>query len=130
VIVLDTQALLWLTTDRRRLSLPAAECIREASRRADAIAIASSTLWEIAMNFHKGSLHVPSTLTDYLKGLEQTFQVLPITASIAERSIRFSESYPKDPTDRIIGATAVIHAARLVTKDEKIRASGEVDCVW
>ena len=130
MILLDTQALLWLTTDRQRLSPVAIDCIREGSRRAEVIAVASSTLWEVAINFHKGSIGVPATLMDYLKGLEQAFQVLPITASIAERSIRFSKAYPKDPTDRIIGATAIVHNARLVTADEKIRASGEVDCVW
>jgi PIN domain nuclease of toxin-antitoxin system len=58
------------------------------------------------------------------------FNVLPITAAIAARSIQFSDSYSKDPTDHIIGATAIIHNARLITADENIRASGEVDCVW
>lgn len=82
------------------------------------------------MNFHKGSIRVPATLLDYLRGLEQTFHVLPITASIAERSMQFSKAFPKNPTDRLIGATAIVHNARLVTADEKIRASGEVDCVW
>jgi PIN domain nuclease of toxin-antitoxin system len=130
MIVLDTQIVIWLTTDKRRLSHAAAECIRTTSRSSEEVAVASSTLWEIAMNFRKGGFRVPSSLLHYLQELERTLVVLPITAAIAERSMQFSENYPKDPTDRIIGATTVVHGARLVTKDRAIRASGEVNCVW
>jgi len=130
MILLDTQAVVWLTTDRRRLSAAASDCIREANRSASGVAIASSSLWEIAMNFDKGGIRVPSTLLEYLHGVEKAFIVLPITGSIADRSMRFSSNYPKDPTDRIIGATALVHGVPLVTADRKIRVSGEVNCVW
>jgi len=130
MILLDTQAAIWLTTDRNKLSKIAAQCIRDASREAVGISIASSTLWEIAMNFDRGRIRVPSTLLDYLQGLERTFTVFPLSGEIAERSILFTSNYPKDPTDRIIGATALVHGARLVTADRAIRASGEVNCVW
>ncbi len=82
------------------------------------------------MNFDRGGIRVPATLLDYLQGLERAFIVFPITGVIAERSMLFTSNYPKDPTDRIIGATALVHGARLVTADRAIRASGEVNCVW
>ena len=130
MILLDTQVVVWLTTGRQRLSDAAGESVREASRTASGVAIASSTLWEIAMNFDRGGIRVAATLVDYLQEIEKAFLILPITALIADRSKRFSEKYPKDPTDRIIGATALIHDLPLITADRKIRASGEVNCIW
>ena len=65
----------------------------------------------------------------YLRRVEQMFEVLPITAAIAERSTQFSASYPRDPADRVIGATASVHGVSLVTRDKGIVASREVNCV-
>jgi PIN domain nuclease of toxin-antitoxin system len=78
----------------------------------------------------RGGFKLPGTLGEYLRYLESVFVVLPVTGAIAEASVQFSSRYPKDPTDRLIGATAVVHQIELVTKDEKIRGSGEVRCVW
>ncbi len=82
------------------------------------------------MAISQGRLEVQTSMRDFLRVVERNFVVLPITGSIAERSVQFSDNFPKDPTDRIIGATALIHGMRLVTKDKKIRASKEVDCIW
>ena len=130
MILLDTQAAVWMTTDKRLLTDSARDAIREVARPGAGLSIASSTLWEIAMISGKGRFPVPSNLGLFLRHLEAVFNVLPITAAIAERSIQFSDSYPEDPTDRLIGATALIHGLQLITADENIRASGEVDCVW
>ena len=82
------------------------------------------------MTYSKGGLYVPGTLGEYLSVIEKTFTVLPITGGIAVRSQLFSDRYPKDPTDRIIGATAVVNSGKLITADRKIRDSGEVECIW
>ncbi len=78
----------------------------------------------------RGEIRLPSSFLEFLQGLESMFVVLPITAAIAAKSLQFSDSFPRDPADRIIAATAIVHGLRLVTKDEGIRNSGEVDCVW
>lgn len=78
----------------------------------------------------RGRVNVKTSLRDFLQAVERNCTVLPVTSAIAERAVQFSERYPSDPTDRIIGATASIHGVRLVTKDKGIRRSGEVDCVW
>jgi len=49
--------------------------------------------------------------------------VLPITPEIAARAASFPESYPKDPRDRLIGATALVEGAGLVTHDRGIAKS-------
>jgi len=129
VIVVDTQAVIWLTHENSRLSADAERALI-AERSEGTLAIADITLREIAMIVARGRVTVKSPLDVYLEFLESLFTVLPITAKIAERSVRFSRTYPNDPADRLIGATAVMHGARLVTSDEAIRASGEVNCVW
>lgn len=82
------------------------------------------------MMSRKNQVRLPSTLPEYLAYLEKAFRVLPINGLVAARSISFSSAYPRDPTDRMIGATSVVHRVPLVTRDEKIRASKEVDCIW
>ncbi len=77
-----------------------------------------------------GRVSVSSPLSIYLRFIESLFLVLPVTAEIAEQSVRFSSAYPNDPADRLIGATAVVHGMKLVTIDMKIRATKEVDCIW
>jgi PIN domain nuclease of toxin-antitoxin system len=129
VILLDTNSALWLTDDQSQLSKAADAAIVE-GRRDGGVAISDITLWEVAMLAGKKRITIPRSLDTYLRHLEDTFTVLPITASIAEHSVKFSAKYPKDLADKIIGATAVIHGLRLVTADAGIRASGEVKCIW
>jgi PIN domain nuclease of toxin-antitoxin system len=62
--------------------------------------------------------------------VEETYHVLPLTAAIADRGMKFSKSYARDPADRMIGATALVHGLKLVTRDEVIQGSGEVPVVW
>ncbi len=82
------------------------------------------------MLISRGRVHVRTSISDFLREIERNFTVLPISGAIAEKSMQFTDRYPKDPTDRIIGATAVVHQIALITKDEQIRNSGEVHCVW
>jgi PIN domain nuclease of toxin-antitoxin system len=129
VILLDTQAVLWLAQVPEMLTEDATEAISEARRR-NGVAISDKTLWELAMLISRKRVGVKTSLRDFLHEVERHFTVLPITGEVAERAVQFTERYPKDPTDRIIGATAVIHGLQLVTSDKLIRASGEVDCIW
>jgi len=129
LIVLDTHAVLWLAQVPELLSDQAVEAIASA-RQQDGVAIADKTLWEIAMMISRGQVKVRTSMREFLEEVERNFTVLPITGAIAERAMQFSKRYPKDPTDRLIGATAVAHGLQLVTKDEAIRGSDEVNCVW
>jgi PIN domain nuclease of toxin-antitoxin system len=129
LIVLDTHAVLWLAQAPELLSDEATGAIASA-RGQDGVAIADKTLWEMATMISRGQVNVRTSMLEFLQEVERHFTVLPITGAIAERAMQFSNRYPKDPTDRLIGATAVAHGLQLVTKDEGIRGSGEVNCVW
>ena len=129
MIVLDTHAVLWLAQQPELLSQEANKAI-VAARQMDGVAVADKTLWELAMLVTRGKVKVQTSLRDFLQEVERNCTVLPITSAIAERAMRFSARYPSDPSDRLIGATAMTHGLQLVTKDKEIRATGEVDCVW
>ena len=127
--VVDTHAVIWLTQEPAKLSPVASRALLEA--RADGtLAIADITLREIAWSISTGRVLVSTPLGTYLAFVESLFNVVAINGAIAERSFQFSRRYPRDPADRLIGATAAVHGERLVTKDRAIQTSGEVNCVW
>ena len=129
MIVVDTHALLWLTQEPKQLSALASQTLMESRANGD-LAIADITLSEIASAVTRGRVTIDSPLPVYLRFVESLFRVLPINSQIAERAMYFRPPYPKDPADRLIGATALVHHARLVTKDTRIHASKEVECIW
>jgi PIN domain nuclease of toxin-antitoxin system len=129
MILADTHTAVWLTQQQNELSQVADDALI-AARAEGGVAISDMTLWEIAMMVTRSRVRIDRPLNVYLQHLESVFVVLPITGQIAERSMHFSSDYPKDPADRVIGATALVHGLKLVTKDDGIRASGEVPVVW
>jgi PIN domain nuclease of toxin-antitoxin system len=62
--------------------------------------------------------------------LEARFMVLPITAAVAAATTRLPANYPRDPAERIIGATALVHGATFITADERIRKAKAVRTLW
>ena len=130
MILLDTNALVWLTGQKAKLSPAAIAAITETRDRNHAIALSDISLWEISLITSRGRISLPTPLPAYLEYVEKSFRVIPITGAVAQRSMTFSSRYPKDPADRIIGATALVHGLSLVTADGPIRETGEVPCIW
>lgn len=131
MILLDTHVLVWWMTDHARLSRPAASAIRRA-RAGDGVAIADSSLWELAVLFSRGILRTHGTIENTVRNLvdRSGVNVKPITVEIAVLATQFPEDYPKDPIDRLIGATARAEGLALVTRDEKIRRSPLLKTIW
>ncbi len=131
MIMMDTHVLVWSVAEPSQLSRTAASAIRRA-RRADGVAIASITLWELASLFWRGRLQGRGTVEASIRLiLESTGAIVrPITAEIASLAMQFPDSYPKDPADRLIGATARAEGMALITHDERIRSSLLLQTVW
>jgi PIN domain nuclease of toxin-antitoxin system len=131
VILLDTHVLAWLVADKDRLSRPAASAIRRA-RASDGVAIADVTIWELAFLFARGALRTHGTVENTVQHFvtRSGVNVKPITAQIATLATQFPEDFPKDPIDRLIGATARAEGIALVTRDEKIRSSPLIRTIW
>ena len=128
MLLLDTHMVLWLAFDPGRIAPEVIAALLQA-RAKGALSIAAITLWEIAMLDAKGRLKLDIPVSVLLDRVERAYRVLPLNGHIALRGTMFSEQYPKDPADRQIGATAIVHGLTLVTEDRRIRTSGEVTCL-
>lgn len=84
MVLLDTHVWVWMAVDPKRLSRPAATCIRRAVE-ADGVTIASISKWELAMLFEAGRLRsVESLESSIARFLELTNVFVPeITPQIA-----------------------------------------------
>ena len=129
MILLDTHALVWAVGEPRRLSRPAAAAIRKA-RAEDGVAIAAITLWELAALVARGRIQAYGTVEASVSLLVEGVTIKPLTPEIAALATQFPDDYPRDPADRLIGATARAEAMALITHDEKIRRSPLLKTVW
>jgi PIN domain nuclease of toxin-antitoxin system len=129
VILLDTNALIWAADDSSRLSRTAAAAIRRA-RRGQGLAVSAITLWELALLMARGRLQAYGTIDSSIRELTAGVSVLPITPEIAALATQFPEDYPRDPADRLVGATARAEGLILITRDENIRKSPLIRTVW
>jgi PIN domain nuclease of toxin-antitoxin system len=131
LIVLDTHAWLWLCLEPGRLSAAAARAIRE-SMGTGGLAIASITLWEVAMLVARGRVVPQGTPETWLRALVDRSDVVvkEITPTIAAMATHVPEDFPGDPADRLIAATARAEGAPLVSRDGGLRASRLVHTIW
>jgi PIN domain nuclease of toxin-antitoxin system len=54
----------------------------------------------------------------------------PVTPAIAALAVGLPDPFPRDPSDRLIAATAMVEGMPLVTADTRIRRSKLVETVW
>jgi PIN domain nuclease of toxin-antitoxin system len=130
VILLDTHVVLWLTTDPTKLSSKGKSAIEDARKNGDGLAISDITLLELATLTSKGRIHLGISLESFLQEVEARFVVLPISGRACARAMALPTAYPKDPADRIIGATALVEGLTLITADREILRSKVVRTTW
>jgi PIN domain nuclease of toxin-antitoxin system len=130
MILLDTHVVLWLALDYQRISPTAQSKIEDARRKDRGLAISDITLLEIARLASHGQINLIPDAETFLADVERRFVVLPIAAHIALQAYELPANYPKDPGDRIIGATALVEDIPLLTADSAIRKSRAVPTIW
>ena len=96
----------------------------------DGVAIASITLWELAMLIARGRIQAFGTVDASVRLLTEGVIIRPITPEVAALAAQFPADFPADPADRLIGATAVAEGMSLVTRDAKLRASPLLRTIW
>jgi PIN domain nuclease of toxin-antitoxin system len=131
LILLDTHVAVWATVEPRRLSGAAVSALKRA-RVSDGMAISAISLWELASLFKRGRVATYASVAASIDRVLETLGavVKPITPEIAVLAAHLPVDYPRDPADRLIGATAQAEALPLVTSDEKIRASTLLKTIW
>ncbi len=130
MILVDTHIVVWLAFDQDQISKKARSAIDDARKNADGLAISDITLLELSTLVSKGRIRLDISLESFLQEVESRFVVLPISGRACARAMGFPASYPKDPADRIIGATALVEGLSLLTADRGIRRSRTVQTIW
>ncbi len=130
MILLDTHVVVWLALAPERISKIARAAIDEARHNGGGLAICGITLLEIATANLNGRISLAMSLESFLKDIEDRFVVLPISARACARTLTLPAGYPKDPADRVIGATALVEGMGLVTADREIRRARVVKTIW
>lgn len=130
MILVDTHVVAWLAFEQDRISRKARSAIDEARKNADGLAISDITLLELATLATKGRIHLDISLESFLQEVESRFVVLPISGRACARAMGLPATYPKDPADRVIAATALVEGLSLLTADRAIRRSRTVQTIW
>ncbi|MGA7796423.1 MAG: type II toxin-antitoxin system VapC family toxin [Candidatus Acidiferrales bacterium] len=130
MILVDTHVVAWLAFEQERISRKARAAIDEARKNADGLAISDITLLELATLATKGRIHLDISLESFLQEVESRFVVLPISGRTCARAMGLPATYPKDPADRVIAATALVEGLSLLTADRAIRRSRTVQTIW
>jgi PIN domain nuclease of toxin-antitoxin system len=122
VLLLDTHVLVWLDEGSPRLGRKAIEKI-DASYRAGQVAVSAISFWEIGTLVRKGRIQLEMDLLKWRDDLlGQGLIELPVTGEIGINAAGLT-GFHGDPADRILVATALQQAARLVTADRVILSS-------
>lgn len=129
MIVLDTHAWLWWTSDPDRLSDPA----RHALVAADRIGVSTLSAWEVAMLASRGRIALDQAVAVWVRRAfaKPRVEALAPTVDVAVAAgLLDAQRFPGDPVDRIIYATARDARAALVTRDRAIREFDARLTIW
>jgi PIN domain nuclease of toxin-antitoxin system len=131
VIVLDTCTWIWLCADPKKLSRPAAEAIRR-ERVGAGLIVSTISAWEVAKLVQKGRLAFSIPCREWIAQASRTdgVRMHPLTAEISVESTELPGSFPGDPADQIVVATARVLGCALVTRDRRMLAYPHVPTLW
>lgn len=126
-IVLDTHACLWLLAGDSQLGRRSRIAIDNGLRESQ-VYLSAISIWEFAVLIDRGRLVLDRPLAEFRQEARGLGVVeAPVTGDVAAAATAL-HSFPRDPADRLIGATAALLGATLVTADPDIlSASGHPD---
>lgn len=115
-VLLDTHVVHWWSSEPDQISQPA----RRALKTADELLIAAASWYELAWLAQRQRIVIDVPIRSWLEGLSAQMRTIGATPAIADSAVALPASFPRDPTDRQIYATAIEHGVKLVTKDRAI----------
>ncbi|MGH6872228.1 MAG: type II toxin-antitoxin system VapC family toxin [Rhizomicrobium sp.] len=120
-ILLDTCAALWIV-EKDPLNPAAAEAISRATDRGDPIWISPITGWQVGLLARRGkfkSRYAPQRWLDAFLALPHV-RVADLPPCVLLASCFLPGAAPRDPSDRIIAATAREYGFVVVTRDREL----------
>jgi len=119
VILLDTQAVVWFTTDSDLLGRRSRR-VADQALDDDRLSISTISFWELALSVAKRRLRSIDSASEVRHlVLSAGIIELPLTGEIAILAAEL-EGLHADPADRFIAATAIAHNAMLMTADKRL----------
>jgi PIN domain nuclease of toxin-antitoxin system len=130
-VLLDTHILVWWLAGEGSLSKKQTEVLERIDSKGERYALSAISLWEIAKLVKRGRIFLQRSIDGFFEDLENhsSIEIIPLTPRIALESTRLGDSFPKDPADQIIAATARVYGLSLVTADTRIRNSGVISVI-
>lgn len=116
-ILLDTHVLYWWNVDSRLLSRRATTAVEDA----DELAVAAISWYELGWLVKHDRIRAALPARSWLEQIAIDVRTVGITPAIADTAVGLPSTFPGDPADRLIYATAVERGWRLVTKDRQLR---------
>ena len=116
-VLLDSHVLHWWAAEPDRLSTAARAAVADAEE----LAVASITWFELAWLASHERIDVSIPIQAWLECLSEQVRTVGATPSIALAAVSLPSSFPGDPADRLIYATAVERGWTLITKDRRLR---------
>jgi PIN domain nuclease of toxin-antitoxin system len=116
-VLLDTHVVHWWSAEPQRVSERASAVLAEAEE----LAVAAISWFELAWLARHERIVVNVPIRSWLVGLAAQVRTIGVSPAIADTAVALPASFPADPADRLIFATAIEHGLRLVTKDRALR---------
>jgi PIN domain nuclease of toxin-antitoxin system len=115
-VLLDTHVIQWWSAEPDRLSRPA----RRVLKAADELLVAAISWYELAWLAERRRIAIDVPTRSWLEALGAQLRTVGVTPAIAANAAALPASFPRDPTDRLIYATAIEHGVKLITRDRAI----------
>ena len=116
-VVLDSHVVHWWSAEPDRISPAASQAITDA----DELAVADISWFELAWLAAHERIVLTIPIASWLQQLATHVRTIPVTPAIANTAVNLPSSFPGDPADRLIYATAIEHGWPLITKDQRLR---------
>jgi PIN domain nuclease of toxin-antitoxin system len=113
-LILDTCALIWLTTDSRMLSFKTREVIDSATL----VYVSPISAWEVSLKVARKKIQwsLPTQEWFFEAVAKHTLHVLPLSVELLVKANELPWHH-SDPADRFIIAGAMLNGLTIVTRD-------------
>jgi PIN domain nuclease of toxin-antitoxin system len=115
-LLLDTHVVHWWSAEPNRLSRTA----QRALDAAEEMLVSAITWHELAWLARHERIVLDIPIRSWLEELSANVRTVGLTPAIADTAVSLPSSFPRDPADRLIYASAIERGAKLVTKDRSI----------
>jgi PIN domain nuclease of toxin-antitoxin system len=133
-VVADTQVLIWYVIDPDRLTADAVTALEDATSAEEPIYVSAHSLVELVYAVEKTTNPLTEddreAILDEIAAENSPFEVVPMTAEIANRVATVPRTSNADPADRIIVATAEVLGVPVVSSDRHLPAMTKNTVVW